>query len=29
VVAELTAWAGPGTFEDDVSLVVIDWAGED
>ncbi len=29
VVAELTAWAGPGSFEDDVSLVVIDWAGED
>jgi phosphoserine phosphatase RsbU/P len=27
VVAELTAWAGPGSFEDDVSLVVIDWAG--
>ena len=29
VVAELTAWAGSGSFEDDVSLVVIDWAGED
>jgi hypothetical protein len=28
VVADLTAWAGPGSFEDDVSLVVIDWAGE-
>lgn len=28
VVADLTAWADPGSFEDDVSLVVIDWAGE-
>jgi sigma-B regulation protein RsbU (phosphoserine phosphatase) len=27
VVTDLTAWAGPGSFEDDVSLVVIDWRG--
>jgi phosphoserine phosphatase RsbU/P len=27
VVADLTAWAGPASFEDDVSLVVIDWVG--
>lgn len=29
VVGELTAWANPASFEDDVSLVIIDWVGRD
>src|SRR4051794_25893573 len=29
VIEKLAGWAGPGSFEDDVSLLMIEWSGPD